>query len=111
MIGGCGLLFLRAGGESLYDDKMAAGKKNLFLGIAILLATLAAAVVWYVRRAPEPLPDTTAEDKAGLGAQIFEGAQNPLKGDVPETNPFSADTNPFKTETNPYKDTYKNPFE
>lgn len=90
---------------------MASGNKNLLLGIAIILATLAVAAVWYMRREPESLPDTTAEGKGGLGAQIFEGAQNPLKDDVPETNPFSAETNPFKTETNPYKDTYKNPFE
>lgn len=90
---------------------MTTGNKNLFLGIAIILALLAGAVVWYVRRAPEPLPDTTAEDRGGLGAQIFEAAQNPIKGDVPETNPFSANTNPFKAETNPYSDTYKNPFE
>lgn len=89
---------------------MTVGHKNLFLGIAILLATVVVAAVWYMRRAPEPLPDTTAEDKGGLGAQIFEGAQNPLKNDLPETNPFSAKTNPFEADTNPYKDTYKNPF-
>lgn len=86
--------------------------KNLLIG-SVMLLTIIAVAAWYFLRGvrPESLPDTTAEDKSGLGAQIFEAAQNPIKGDVPETNPFSAETNPFKAETNPYKDTYKNPFE
>ena len=78
-------------------------KKNLILEVIIALLVVTAVAAWYMRREPEPLPDTTAGD-GGLGAQIFEGAQNPLKNDVPETNPFAADTNPFKAETNPYKD-------
>lgn len=83
--------------------------KNIVILIAIAL--LAAAGVWYWRRAPAPsAPERTAASEGGLGAQIFEGAQNPLKDDVPETNPFSAETNPFKTQTNPYQDAYKNPF-
>ncbi|MEK7099431.1 MAG: hypothetical protein AAB916_02845 [Patescibacteria group bacterium] len=84
-------------------------KKNLVLAAAVLLAVIVA-VWWYMRRAGEPLPEDTAENRNGLGAQIFEGAQNPLKNDVPETNPFAADTNPFDADTNPYQDTYKNPF-
>ncbi len=83
---------------------MMAGKKNLMLGLVILLLTVVAALFWYMRRTPTPLPESTAKEGAGLGAQIFEGAQNPLKNDVPETNPFAAETNPFKQETNPYKD-------
>lgn len=89
-----------------------AQNKNLLIGGVMLLVIAAVAVVWYVRRAtaPEPLPETTATQETGLGAQIFESAQNPLKNEVPDTNPFSAETNPFQQDTNPYKDTYKNPF-
>lgn len=85
--------------------------KNLFISIVLVLA-VAVVAVWYFLRKPrqEPLPETTAVEEQGLGAQIYESAQNPLKDDVPETNPFSADTNPFEQDTNPYKDTYKNPF-
>lgn len=85
--------------------------KNLLIGGA-MLAGVAVVAAWYFlfRTTPEPLPDTTATQGSGLGAQIFESAQNPLKNEVPDTNPFSAETNPFQQDTNPYKDTYKNPF-
>ena len=84
-------------------------KKNIALAAVVLLVAIVA-VWWNMRRAPEPLPENTAGNEGGLGAQIFEGAQNPLKNDVPETNPFAADANPFDADTNPYQDTYKNPF-
>ena len=90
---------------------MTSPKKNLYIAIVIIVIAGAGAAWWYWYRAPEPLPDTTAGQEAGgLGAQIFEGTQNPIKNDVPETNPFAADANPFDADTNPYKDTYKNPF-
>lgn len=85
--------------------------------IGIIIAIIAVAAIagfWYWRSrqaAPPPQTPVVKEEPAGLGAQIFEQAQNPLKGDVPETNPFAADTNPFDADTNPYKDAYKNPFQ
>ena len=46
-----------------------------------------------------------------LGSDIFEQVQNPLKDELPQTNPFKAETNPFKnTETNPFIKSYENPF-
>ncbi len=90
---------------------MATPNKNFYIAAVIIIITAAVGAWWYWYRAPEPLPDTMAGQEAGgLGAQIFEGAQNPLKNDVPETNPFAADANPFDADTNPYKDSYKNPF-
>ncbi|MBI2051587.1 hypothetical protein HYT33_02375 [Candidatus Roizmanbacteria bacterium] len=38
-----------------------------------------------------------------LGSQIYQQVQNPLKGKIPETNPFTVKTNPFKN-------IYPNPF-
>ena len=92
---------------------MVSPNKSVITGVIILVIILVGAGVWwYAKNQTAPLPEgaDTAKSEGGLGAQIFEGAQNPLKNDVPETNPFAAPTNPFKQETNPYKDTYKNPF-
>ena len=97
---------------ALYYIVMGSSRKinPITIGIAALVVILVAAV-WYMRRPTPPVADTTAAADGGLGTQIFEGAQNPLKNDVPDTNPFSANTNPFKAQSNPYKDEYKNPFQ
>ena len=78
-----------------------AGKPRLIL-LAVLVAALIAAGVWYwlqkraeVREAPEEAP-AAAEVKEGVGAEVFEKSNNPLSEELPETNPFNVDTNPFK---------------
>ncbi len=75
--------------------------------LAVLVAALIAAGVWYWQRRPAP-----AEVPETIGGELFEKAQNPLKDELPQTNPFKAETNPFKnTETNPFIGTYENPFD
>jgi hypothetical protein len=72
----------------------------------IVVAVSAGVGYWYWRsRKPEQVTPT------GLGAELFEKGRNPLRGELPEVNPFNAETNPFEeTKTNPLKDVYKNPF-
>lgn len=74
---------------------------------AVLALVLVAAGIWYWQsRRTEPEPGPT------IGSEIFEKAQDPLKDELPETNPFRAETNPFeKTEVNPFVGTYENPFD
>lgn len=80
-----------------------ANQKRNYIIIGIVVVALVAGGFWYwKKRAAEP-------KEAGIGAKIFEDAQNPLKGELPETNPFAAETNPFDS-TNPFKAEYKNPF-
>ena len=81
------------------------------VAIAIIALVIAGAGYWYFQMSNTPEDEVAPSAEGGLGAQIFEQAQNPLKDDIPETNPFAADTNPFDADTNPYKDTYKNPFQ
>jgi len=84
-------------------------KQNIIIAVVAVLAAAGAAAWYFLGGVGAPYAEVPRAE-GGLGAQIFEQAQNPLKNDVPETNPFAADTNPFDAKTNPYKDTYKNPF-
>ncbi len=73
---------------------------------AVALVLIGAAGIWYWqrRKAAAPAPN--------VGGEIFEQVQNPLKDELPQTNPFKAEANPFqKTETNPFIGIYENPFE
>lgn len=84
-------------------------KPNYFyIAAAIIVIALVAIVVfWHVgKNKTAPLP----EGQSGIGAKIFDEAQNPVRGELPDTNPFSADTNPFDAPTNPFKSEYTNPF-
>lgn len=81
--------------------------KNIIIAI-VAIALLVGASFWYWQNREEVPPK---EEPAGIGAQIFEKAQNPVADKVPETNPFETDLNPFKKETNPLKAIYTNPFE
>lgn len=75
--------------------------------ISILVA--AAAGVWYWRFshrfdvAPGNELTNVEKGEEGLGAELFNRSADPLKGKLPETNPF-------KTKTNPLKNIYQNPF-
>ena len=51
-----------------------------------------------------PKKDQT-EPAASLGAEVYEKTQNPVKDEVPRTNPFK------DTSTNPIEQSYKNPFD
>lgn len=80
--------------------------RNIVIGVLVLLLIVAGIWYWQSREAPPP----PQEEPAGVGAQIFEKAQNPVADKVPETNPFESTPNPFKKETNPLKAIYQNPF-
>ena len=85
-------------------------KLVMFVIIVIVAAGLAF-WRWQESKSPQPKEEAVKEIKAGgIGAQIFERAQNPLKERLPDTNPFSAPTNPFNATANPFKAEYKNPF-
>lgn len=80
-------------------------KPRLVALAAVVIALIAAGIWYWQRQQPETLDQ-------GIGGEIFEKAQNPLKDELPQTNPFKAETNPFKnTETNPFIGTYENPFD
>lgn len=82
------------------------GNQAKIIAAAILAVILVGAGIWYWqrRRAAAPAPN--------VGGEIFEQVQNPLKDELPQTNPFKAEANPFqKTETNPFIGIYENPFE
>lgn len=78
------------------------------IAVIILAVLLAAAGAWYWQKNQSASPQ---EEPSGIGAQIFDAGQNPLKERMPDANPFSADTNPFDAKTNPFKSEYKNPFQ
>ena len=80
----------------------------------ILAAIIATAGFWYVSQRKAAGPEATpapfselspADAEETLGGQILGKIQNPLKGELPATNPFE------KTEINPLKDVYINPFQ
>lgn len=80
-------------------------KPRLIALAAVAIALIAAGIWYWQRRSPENPAGT-------IGADLFEKAQNPLKDELPQTNPFKAETNPFKnTESNPFIGTYENPFD
>lgn len=82
----------------------------IFLSIILAAGLIAVGWVIYKRQLiSKPSETTTASPVSG--GDIFEKAKNPVKGSIPETNPFKPNTNPFaESKTNPFKGVYKNPF-
>lgn len=87
--------------------------KKVFMIIVVACAIVAAGVWYWMSRAPEELSEAVSEDGAQvealapaeqLGGDLLEKAQNPLKDELPQTNPFTG------AETNPFIDVYENPF-
>lgn len=73
-------------------------KSLIIIGVVVIILAAAGIGFWYwskSRQAPKETPT--------LGSQIFEKTQNPLKGQVPNANPFKKQKNPFDV-------IYKNPF-
>ncbi len=84
-------------------------KKGLIIIVVIVVIVVACLAWWLLQgrkdgngsgSGTENIPQA---ESGGLGAQIYEKA---------DQNPASAmpDTNPFKTDINPYNNAYKNPF-
>lgn len=77
--------------------------------VAIVVLLVIAGVVFLLLRSRRVVPTSTIqlneeEVSAGLGAQLLEKANNPIKDKLPETNPFQTDV------ANPLQDVYQNPF-
>lgn len=71
-------------------------KQKIIIIAAVAVLTIAVGIgFWYWSKSKQEAPS--------LGDQLFEKTQNPLKGKLPETNPFKEQVNPFDT-------IYKNPF-
>lgn len=96
--------------KMIVDNK----QKTIIIAVAVALVIVAGIVFWYGPKSkqspsvPSPqiqeLPQDTPQEAPTLGSEIFEKTQNPLKGQVPETNPFKEQKNPFDT-------IYQNPFQ
>ncbi len=81
-------------------------KSLMIIGGIIILLGVGGVGFWYwskSRQAPVIEAPT-------LGSEIFEKTQNPLKGKLPDTNPFDDQPNPFGDKTNPIEKAYTNPF-
>lgn len=86
--------------------------KKVALIVIAAVAIIAAGAWYWMGRAPEA-PEAPAEEVTAqieetpaerLGGDLLEKAQNPLKDELPQTNPFTG------AETNPFIDVYENPF-
>lgn len=79
-------------------------KKTPKIIIVVLVIVAIIIVLWLVSgKSPEPAINTETQ-QMGLGAQVFDKVgKDPIKGNIPETNPFN-------TGVNPYSNAYKNPF-
>lgn len=80
--------------------------KIIILAAVLAVAILAVWVVWF--RSAEEVSTPAGE----IGGELLEKAQNPIKDEIAEANPFKAEANPFTQDTNPFQaEVYKNPFE
>ncbi len=71
-------------------------KLMIIVGILIALLLIGGAGFWYWQKKAGAPETPVAEVKDGLGAKALEKTNNPLSGELPETNPFQVNTNPFK---------------
>ncbi|TSC74573.1 MAG: hypothetical protein G01um101444_259 [Parcubacteria group bacterium Gr01-1014_44] len=84
-------------------------KSLMIVGVVITLLVAGGIGFWYWSKSKQTLPSQTPEAPT-LGSEIFEKTQNPIKGQVPDTNPFDDQPNPFGDKTNPIEKAYNNPF-
>lgn len=74
--------------------------------VMVIVAVVVITIIGYLAWKYKP----TAAPTKSVGVELFEKINNPVKGQLPETNPFKVEANPFKTNPNPFSDPYKNPF-
>ena len=87
---------------------MPVDNKKVTIIVLILLLVVGGVGFWYWTNSNK---EDDVPEPESLGEKIFEKAQNPIKDELPQSNPFEAKANPFETETNPFQGVYKNPFE
>ena len=85
-------------------------KRPLPLIVVVALLLIAGAVFLYRSKTKVEVAPPASPTSETLGEKIYEKAQNPIKDELPQTNPFETKVNPFETETNPFQGVYKNPF-
>ena len=79
--------------------------KTIVIAIAAVLVFFAVGALYWSERKFQPFSEPEiAAPAERLGAELLEKSQNPLKDELPSTNPFK------QVETNPFVDVYKNPF-
>ena len=75
-------------------------KLILIVGIVIALLIIGGVSFWYfggkIPFTKQEEKEAVVEVKDGLGAEALKKTNNPLSGELPETNPFQINTNPFK---------------
>ncbi|MDO8574796.1 MAG: hypothetical protein Q7R61_00745 [bacterium] len=75
-------------------------KTPIIIGIVIIILAVAGIGFWYfggkIPFTGQEEKEAAVEVKDGLGAEAFKKTNNPLSGELPETNPFQVNTNPFK---------------
>lgn len=77
-------------------------KKPVKIVLVVFVIVAIIIIIWLVSKKKPPVIDSMAQ--TGLGAQVFgKVGKDPIKGNIPETNPFN-------TGVNPYSNAYKNPF-
>ncbi len=70
------------------------GFAHIIIPILILAVLVAAGAYWYFAKYKGQSEPPVAE---GLGAKVYEQAQNPVKDKLPSTNPFEeVKVNPFE---------------
>ena len=86
--------------------------KPKFIAILALVLLAFGLVFWKVhndRQNQKPAVFVPKKNQAqpadSLGAQVYEKQTNPVKDQIPQTNPFK------DAKTNPIDQSYKNPFE
>lgn len=80
--------------------------KIIIIAVVAILAIAGGIGFWYWSKSKQAPPAhfSQTQEALSLGSEIFDKTQNPLRGQVP-------DANPFKGQKNPLDAIYQNPFE
>lgn len=84
----------------MYYIKETVDNKLIIIGAVVIILVAVGVGFWYfggkIPFTQQEERGTVVEVKDGLGAETFKKTNNPLSGELPETNPFQVKTNPFK---------------
>ena len=81
--------------------------KTIIIAVVVVLVIVMGVGFWFWSKSKQA---PSLQEAPSLGSEIFDKTQNPLRGRVPDANPFKTVSNPFKKETNPIRAIYTNPF-
>lgn len=86
-------------------DPPAGEAGNIALIPLIILLIVGGILFFLISKGIVKNPLSQKPQSSSLGGQIFNEAQNPVSGKIPETNPLGA------VKINPFKNVYPNPFD